>query len=120
MLIKLAQGQEEPDIDGDWYVFVFDVQEGHEEAKVIRSLELQDSISTHFVECYAITQPKTINGVSVLRVILLTPTLGMQHEFMDCFRAVYKTYFLDDFSIDKDPTDFGGSILRHADIYRHN
>lgn len=119
MLINLEQGQPEPDIDGDWYVFVFDVIEGAEEKSTMHCMVIMNSL-THFDECYAITQPKTINGAPVLRVTLLTPTLGFQHEFMDCFRAIYKTYYNEDFSIDKDPTDFGGSILRHADIYRHN
>lgn len=119
MLIKLEQGQEEPDIDGDWYEFVFDVLEGSEERKVMHCMIVQDSL-TNFDECYVITQPKTVDGSSILRVTLLTPTLGFQHEFMDCFRAIYQTYYHEKFSIDKDPTDWSGSILRHSDIFRHN
>lgn len=118
MLIQLHPGQPRPLIDVDFYQFNFSVFNSLEESRVMRCLTLQCELDFFRTpDCLVITQEI---GDKEFNILLLTDTLGLQHAFMDCFRALYKTYYNSDFKLSGDTTDWTGSILENTDKNRHN
>lgn len=120
MYMRVMSGCEPPRFTDEWYSWGFVVHDPNKEHKVCHTFSVIAEFP-HFRECWIVIEDSGCfeGEYEMIGVTLYTPTLGLRKELMDCFRAVYKTYFDYDFEITGDPTDWRGSVL-DTQKNRHN